>query len=64
MEIRDVGLGLLGGAFVIVGLLFLLWPGSAYIDPGRWAVALLFLIPGGIWLDTVRRRVDTIQFSI
>jgi hypothetical protein len=58
MDVRDVGLGLLGAAFVVVGLLFLLWPGSAYIDPERWAVALLFLIPGVIWIDMVRRRAD------
>lgn len=64
MEVRDVGLGLLGVAFVVIGLLFLFWPGSAYIDPQRWAVSLLFLVPGVIWLDAVRRRVDNSRSQV
>lgn len=47
------GFGLLG---VLIGLLFLGWPGAGYASTDRFAVGLLFLIPGVIWLDMARRE--------
>lgn len=58
MKLRKVGLALVGGAFVVIGLVFFLWPGSAYLDPDRLAVGLLFFLPGLIWLDSARRGLD------
>lgn len=46
------GFGLLG---VLIGLLFLAWPGAGYASTDRFAVGLLLLIPGVIWLDMARR---------
>lgn len=46
------GLGILG---LLIGLLFLAWPGAGYASTDRFAVGLLFLIPGVIWLDMARR---------
>ncbi|MDZ7701747.1 MAG: hypothetical protein U5J98_06590 [Halobacteriales archaeon] len=58
MNVRGVAVAVLGVLSVVVGLLFLLWPGGAYLAGDRIAVALLFLIPGVIGLDSARRTLQ------
>lgn len=57
MDERAVALLVLGALSIVIGLLFLLWPGGSYLDGDRIAVALLFLVPGVIGIDSGRRAL-------
>lgn len=58
MDERAVAILVLGALSILIGLVFLLWPGGSYLDGDRIAVALLFLIPGVIGVDSGRRSLQ------